>query len=48
MSATASHARRDALRRGLYRLRQSSLSMVGLALVVLLLVLAGEIGRAHV
>ena len=36
----ASRARRDAWRRGLYRMRQSSLSLVGLALVVFLLVLA--------
>lgn len=36
----ASQARREAWRRGLYRLRQSSLSMVGLVLVIVLLVLA--------
>ena len=39
-AADAPHAPGEAWRRGLYRLRQSSLSLVGLALVVLLLLLA--------
>ena len=37
----ASRARREAWLRAFYRMRQSSLSMVGLVLVVVLLVLAG-------
>ena len=36
----AARARRDAWRRAFYRMRQSSLSIVGLVLVVLLLVVA--------
>ena len=40
LASSASHARREAWRRGLYRMRQSSLSIVGLVLVLLLLVLA--------
>ena len=40
LAGGAAHARREAWRRALYRMRQSSLSMVGLALVVVLLVLA--------
>ena len=39
-AGSAAQARRESWRRGMYRMRQSGLSMVGLVLVVVLLVLA--------